>query len=153
MIRRWLTRALSEHNYFPCRRLRKRTPGPPPFSSMNSTPARSKACLTTTIVARRDSICRASIWRTVKASKKKNYRQGFSPELSGIGFAVFLGATKPSCGRSGAFGEPLRVPRLRDVANRDCGAIPSHAIFIDIHTEARPPEDIHMAVANRYWRS
>lgn len=88
-----------------------------------------------------------------KSVKEKNYRQGFSPELSGIGFAVFLGATKPSCGRSGAFGEPLRVPRLRHVANRDCGAIPSHAIFIDIHTEARPPEDIHMAVANRYWRS
>jgi hypothetical protein len=79
MIRRWLTRALSEHNYFPCRRLRKRTPGPPPFSSMNSTPARSEACLTTKIVARRDSICPASIWRTVKASKKKIIDRVFRP--------------------------------------------------------------------------
>src|ERR1019366_6457767 len=30
---------------FPCGSLRMRTPGPPPFSSMNSTPAASKARL------------------------------------------------------------------------------------------------------------
>src|SRR5664280_3555616 len=30
---------------FPCDSLRRRTPGPPPFSSMNSTPAASKARL------------------------------------------------------------------------------------------------------------
>ena len=40
---------------FCCDGLRRRTPGPPPFSSMNSTPALSKARLMTSRVARRGS--------------------------------------------------------------------------------------------------
>ena len=43
----------------------KRTPAPPPFWSMNSTPARSKACLTTSNVERRGSFTPASSCRTV----------------------------------------------------------------------------------------
>src|SRR5262249_42142448 len=46
-------------------RLRKRTPGPPPFSSMNSTPAFSKARLITLRVARRGCVDPASSWCTV----------------------------------------------------------------------------------------
>jgi hypothetical protein len=40
--------------------LRRRTPGPPPFSSMNSTPAFSKARLMTSRVARRGCVTPAS---------------------------------------------------------------------------------------------
>ena len=42
-----------------------RTPAPPPFSSMNSTPARSNACFKTARVARRGPVISASIWRIV----------------------------------------------------------------------------------------
>ena len=45
---------------FPFDRLRRRTPGPPPFSSMNSTPAFSKARLMTSRVARRGCVEPAS---------------------------------------------------------------------------------------------
>src|SRR6266487_337123 len=50
---------------FDRRRCRKRTPGPPPFSSMNSTPAPSRARLITSRVALRGSLAPASTWRTV----------------------------------------------------------------------------------------
>jgi hypothetical protein len=43
----------------------RRTPGPPPFSSRNSTPAVSSALLITSSVARRDRIAPASSCRTV----------------------------------------------------------------------------------------
>src|SRR5262249_4987138 len=44
------------------RRCRSRTPGPPPFSSMKSTPALSKARLITSEVARRGWVAPASSW-------------------------------------------------------------------------------------------
>jgi hypothetical protein len=43
-------------------RFRRRKPGPPPFSSMNSTPAFSKARLTTSRVARRGWLPSFSNW-------------------------------------------------------------------------------------------
>jgi hypothetical protein len=49
---------------FVCQSLR-RTPGPPPFSSMNSMPAASKARRTTWIVARRGAVSPASSCLTV----------------------------------------------------------------------------------------
>jgi hypothetical protein len=44
---------------------RRRTPGPPPFSSVNSTPADSSACLMTWSVDLRGSLFPASTWRIV----------------------------------------------------------------------------------------
>jgi hypothetical protein len=40
--------------------------------------------------------------------------------------------------------------RQRCVPN--CGAIPAHTIFIDVHTKARSLEDIYMAAGSWNWR-
>ena len=53
----------------------------------------------------------------------------------------------------GASDEPLRAPRLGDAALRNRGAISLHTFFIDIHTEARPRENINMAIGSWNWRA
>jgi hypothetical protein len=35
---------------------------------------------------------------------------------------------------------------------RDCDSMPPNAVFINIYTEARPLEDLHMTVGSRNWR-
>jgi hypothetical protein len=61
----------SRVGYFPgvlCARLRSLTPGPPPFSSMNSIPADSKACRITAMVDRRGCPTAASnCWTVITA--------------------------------------------------------------------------------------
>jgi len=47
---------------------------------------------------------------------------------------------------------PWHVSRLGNVAYRNCGAIPAHTIFIDVHTKARSLEDIYMAAGSWNWR-
>jgi hypothetical protein len=52
---------------------RSRTPGPPPFSSMKSTPAPSKARLITSSVARRGWLAPDSIWCTVTIPRPASF--------------------------------------------------------------------------------